>query len=433
MRVKKYIVDTMPEAMSLIRSELGSDAVILSTKSIKTGGFAGLFRKQKIEVVAAVEEPAASVSAVNLQASPPAAQAQPRPIPRAMAPDAYRKVADGMNNGEQAPAKEKQEDVKQENPSYRGPRSSVLPSIPVQEPHPGGADFSASTDQALLTEIQQLKQMMTSFTKRDAYEAMLPGNLNEARARLVQQGVIDELWMKWIDAAQEQWSEQTEQSGFALVKEEIREFLVERIDAGIAQDTRIVYVAGPTGVGKTTTIAKLAAEQMFKYKRKVGFVTADTYRISAVEQLRTYAAILGVPLEVVQSPADTKRALERLADCDLIFMDTAGRNYRNEMLVSELNSLLLDEPNSEMMLVLSLTSKTEDMLVILDHFTKYGLSKVIFTKMDETDSLGSIINVLYRYPVTLSYIADGQNVPDDLMVPDAKTLSDCIMGSDENE
>lgn len=430
MRVKKYRVDTMPEAMGLIRSELGADAVILSTKSIKTGGFAGLFRKQKIEVVAAVEEPAGSAASANLQPSPPVSPAQSRPIPRAMAPDAYRKVADGMNNGEQAPAKEKQEDAKQESTSYWGSRSTVLPSLPVQEPHPEGADFSASTDQALLVEIQQMKQMMVSLAKRDAHEAVLPSNLNEARTKLVQHGVSDELWMKWIDSVAEQGTEQTEQSGLAMVKEEMRQFLAERMDGGIAQDTRIVYVAGPTGVGKTTTIAKLAAEQMFKHKRKVGLVTADTYRISAVEQLRTYASILGVPLEVVQSPADTKRAMERLVDCDLIFMDTAGRNYRNEMLVSELNSLLLNEPNSEMVLVLSLTSKTEDMLVILDHFTKYGLSKVIFTKMDETDSLGSIINVLYRYPVTLSYIADGQNVPDDLMVPDAKTLSDCILGSD---
>ncbi|MCM3782943.1 flagellar biosynthesis protein FlhF [Neobacillus mesonae] len=426
MRVKKYIVDTMPEAMGLIRSELGSDAVILSTKTVKTGGFAGLFRKQKIEVVAAVEEREPSQPSMNTPS------AQSSSIPRTKVPDAYRKIADEVMIGQQGPVKESQEEDKvlPDKTAISQERVTAPPSNPAHQSHQERAEISAASSETLLEEIHQLKTMMSVLTKHQAYEAILPGDLNEVRARLINQGVIDELWTPWINSMQEAMADHTNQSGFDMMQERVKQFLDERIEPGIDPGTRIVYIAGPTGVGKTTTIAKLAAEQMFQHKRKVGLITADTYRISAIEQLRTYASILGVPLEVVQSPADTKRAMERLQDCDLIFMDTAGRNYRNEILVSELKSLLLNEPNSEMMLVLSMTSKTEDMLVILDHFTKFGLQKVIFTKTDETDSLGAMLNVLHQYPVTLSYITNGQNVPDDILLPDAKQLSDCIIGSE---
>lgn len=202
-----------------------------------------------------------------------------------------------------------------------------------------------------------------------------------------------------------------------------------RIAKGIAADTRIVYIAGPTGVGKTTTIAKLAAEQLFKQGRKVGLITSDTYRISAVEQLRTYASILNIPLEVVQSPGDLQRALFRLESCDLVLMDTAGRNYRNEMLVAELQSLLAKELKSETFLVLSLTSKSRDMKTIAEHFGRYQLDKVIFTKLDETGSYGPLFNVLNDFPLMLSYITNGQNVPDDLLMATKEQLSGMLLGT----
>lgn len=167
---------------------------------------------------------------------------------------------------------------------------------------------------------------------------------------------------------------------------------------------------------------------MFNKQRKVGFITSDTYRISAVEQLRTYASILNVPLEVVQSPGDTQRAISRLQECDLIFMDTAGRNYRNELLVSELQSLLAPVEHSETYLVISLTSKSRDMIEIANHFSKYGLDKVIFTKMDETGSYGPMFNLLHQFPIKLAYLTNGQNVPDHLLKPDADQLADMLLG-----
>ncbi|UUZ97287.1 AAA family ATPase [Paenibacillus sp. P25] len=195
----------------------------------------------------------------------------------------------------------------------------------------------------------------------------------------------------------------------------------------------MAHFVGPTGVGKTTTIAKLAAEQVLKHQRKVGFITSDTYRIAAVEQLKTYATILNVPLEVVFSPLDLGKAFEQLKDRDLIFMDTAGRNFRNEMYVSELNALLQSRGQSETFLVLSLTTKYKDMKAITDNFSKFKLDKVLFTKMDETDSYGAIVNLIREYGIQTSYIADGQSVPDDIAELNEQRILDLMLEGKQDE
>ncbi|MFX3649195.1 MAG: flagellar biosynthesis protein FlhF [Paenibacillus sp.] len=446
MRVKQYVVETMPEAMLQIRKDLGSDAVILSTKEIKVGGVMGMFRKKRIEVVAAVDKEE------NKQTIKPV-QNQFTPVPRAFVPEAYRQTARSFvaASDESATMNTADQSVQEQSatvPSVFESRniSSDIDSGPGSsrtdhKPRPQGADFSGSTtgtkptasdlDQdKLMTELQDLKQMVTRLSKQGTSADPVPEELHTIRERLTEQDVWPEVWESWFDSIQAKSSEDglKEQDVEQVVKLEVMHFLEQRIEEGILPTTRIVYVAGPTGVGKTTTIAKLAAEQMFKKQRKVGFITSDTYRISAVEQLRTYASILNVPLEVVQSPGDTQRAISRLEHCDLIFMDTAGRNYRNELLVSELQSLLAPVENSETFLVMSMTSKSADMVQITEHFSKYGLDKVIFTKMDETGSCGPLFNLLHRFPLKLAYVANGQNVPDDLLKPDADSLSKQLLG-----
>ncbi|WP_340016657.1 flagellar biosynthesis protein FlhF [Paenibacillus sp. FSL K6-1318] len=446
MRVKQYVVETMPEAMLQIRKDLGSDAVILSTKEIKVGGVMGMFRKKRIEVVAAVDKEE------NKQTTKPV-QNHFTPVPRAFVPEAYRQTARSFVAASDESATTNIADQSAQETSAAAPsmiESSKLgsdidsgsgSSSTDHKPRPQGADFSGSTtatkqtvsdlqQDKLMTELQDLKQMVTKLSKQGTSVDAVPEELHTIRERLTEQEVWPEVWESWFDSIQAKWSEDglKEQDVEQAVKLEVMHFLEERIDEGILPTTRIVYVAGPTGVGKTTTIAKLAAEQMFKKQRKVGFITSDTYRISAVEQLRTYASILNVPLEVVQSPGDTQRAISRLEHCDLIFMDTAGRNYRNELLVSELQSLLAPVENSETFLVMSMTSKSADMVQITEHFSKYGLDKVIFTKMDETGSCGPLFNLLHRFPLKLAYVANGQNVPDDLLKPDADSLSKQLLG-----
>ncbi|WP_339169601.1 flagellar biosynthesis protein FlhF [Paenibacillus sp. FSL R5-0341] len=446
MRVKQYVVETMPEAMLQIRKDLGSDAVILSTKEIKVGGVMGMFRKKRIEVVAAVDKEE------NKQTTKPV-QNQFTPVPRAFVPEAYRQTARSFVATSDESATTNIADQSAQETSAAAPSMVELSKLGSiidsgsgssstdHKPRPQGADFSGSTtatkqtvsdlqQDKLMTELQDLKHMVTKLSKQGTSADAVPEELHTIRERLTEQEVWPEVWESWFDLIQAKWSEDgsKEQDIEQAVKLEVVHFLEERIDEGILPTTRIVYVAGPTGVGKTTTIAKLAAEQMFKKQRKVGFITSDTYRISAVEQLRTYASILNVPLEVVQSPGDTQRAISRLEHCDLIFMDTAGRNYRNELLVSELQSLLAPVENSETFLVMSMTSKSADMVQITEHFSKYGLDKVIFTKMDETGSCGPLFNLLHRFPLKLAYVANGQNVPDDLLKPDADSLSKQLLG-----
>ncbi|MDT2264619.1 AAA family ATPase [Paenibacillus larvae] len=189
----------------------------------------------------------------------------------------------------------------------------------------------------------------------------------------------------------------------------------------------MIHFVGPTGVGKTTTIAKLAAEQVLKHHKKAGFITSDTYRISAVEQLRTYANILGVPLEVVFSPQNLPRAFEALQDVDVIFMDTAGRNFRKELAVSELNALLQSCGETETYLVLSLTTKYEDIRVITENFIKFGVDKVLFTKMDETATYGTLVNLKRDFQLPFSYLTDGQNVPDDITLADEDKIVELLL------
>ncbi|GGA39592.1 flagellar biosynthesis regulator FlhF [Paenibacillus physcomitrellae] len=286
----------------------------------------------------------------------------------------------------------------------------------------------------LLNDIQQMKTMMNKLAREHSDERILPEPLEGILNRLKAQEIDPELAESWIKPAYEAWEASGESLGELELKQKVRgeigRFLETRLSEGIADTARMVYVAGPTGVGKTTTIAKMAADQIFRKQKKVGFITADTYRISAVEQLRTYASILNVPLEIVQSPGDMKRAAARLEHCDLIFMDTAGRNYLNELYVAELHSLLAVKEQSETCLVLSLTSKSKDMKTIAEHFSKYGLDKVIFTKLDETESCGGLFNLLSEYPLKLLFLTNGQNVPDDLVSADQELLLNMLLGDE---
>lgn len=449
MRVKRYIVDTMPDAMLKIRTDLGSDAVILSTKELKTGGFLGMFQKKKIEVIAAVEKEQtaeAPAPAASARTEPQAVQSAPSaPVPKRVVPDAYRKSSqafaesmrqalndDEANEPVAPPAAVRHSDPVAPMSAPVQQRASTEPmtvqQLAAQFAEPRGEE--QMSEAKLFEELRQMKQMMAELT-REKQLADLPETLQQLQAHLKAQGVDQSLIETWTGQIMQDTTgaaEMTSQEARRAMKAQIEHFTEERIGGGIDPSTKIVYIAGPTGVGKTTTIAKLAAEQLFKYKRKVGFITSDTYRISAVEQLRTYASILGVPLEVVQSPGDLQRSLQRLSDCDLILMDTAGRNYRNELLVSELQSLLAPMEQSETYLVLALTSKTEDMRIITNHFSKYPLDKVIFTKADETGSYGAMFNLLQEHPLRLSYMTNGQNVPDDLLMPSPDFLANVLLG-----
>lgn len=191
--------------------------------------------------------------------------------------------------------------------------------------------------------------------------------------------------------------------------------------------SKVVAFIGATGVGKTTTIAKVAAKFVLEQAASVALITADTYRISAVDQLKTYSDIVGVPLEIVYTPEELNVAIAKHSDKELILLDTAGRSQHNQYQLNELKELLAVNADIEKHLVISATTKYRDAVDILRKFAICDPDKILFTKVDETSSLGTIINLAYHYPITLSYLTNGQSVPDDIAIGDSECMAKMLL------
>ena len=179
---------------------------------------------------------------------------------------------------------------------------------------------------------------------------------------------------------------------------------------------RLAALVGPTGVGKTTTIAKLAANFRLKEKRRVGLITVDTYRIAAIEQLRTYADIIDLPMHVVSTPREMRETVERMNHLDLILLDTAGRSPKDEIRLQELKVFLAEAAADEVHLVLSSVAASRTLEQTAEQFTAVGATSLILTKLDEANGLGNVLPVLRSSGLPLSYLTDGQNVPDDIEI-----------------
>jgi len=440
MKVKRYLTSDLPEAVQMIRRELGSDAIILNTKEIRTGGFMGLFRKRRVEVIAAVDEASRQSSARAMVQRPipaappiqaPASRQQQEPeqdateslvaVPSQTVRHLYNRnvkpsepppvaVAPVATAPAAAPA------TPPAAVSVAEPVASGDTALPVSAAERAAVGQPPEDAVSLMQELRAMKDMMQKMARQQSFRSMPESVLKWSR-KLAEQGVEPahvEQFAEEVRARLPTGGQPDDAAAYDAAKEVLRSWLVHRAGGGIDSHTRIVHFVGPTGVGKTTTIAKLAADQSFTHRRTVGFITADTYRISAVDQLRTYADILNVPLEVVFSPSELTRAYKKLADRDLLFMDTAGRNYRNDLYVSEVNSLLAPGEKTETLLVLSLTHKYADMKALVVQFAKYGISRLLLTKADETDTYGSLLNLVRDFSCTISYITDGQTVPDDI-------------------
>ena len=194
---------------------------------------------------------------------------------------------------------------------------------------------------------------------------------------------------------------------------------------------RVVFFIGPTGVGKTTTIAKIASKYKVDYGKKVAFLTADTYRIAATEQLRTYANILDAPMSVIYSAEELNKAVENVNEYDLVFVDTAGFSHKNETQKMDMKNLisgLNEQFEKEVYLVLSATTKYRDLLEIVDSYRTISEYKLIFTKLDETISYGNILNIRLYSGADLSYMTTGQNVPDDIEVFNSQMIVKQLLG-----
>ena len=194
---------------------------------------------------------------------------------------------------------------------------------------------------------------------------------------------------------------------------------------------KVLFFVGPTGVGKTTTIAKIASKYKVEYDKKVAFITADTYRIAATEQLQVYANILDAPMSIVYTQDEMNDAIAKFAEHDLVFVDTAGFSHKNEKQRNDMKALLggvNEEYNKEVYLVLSATTKYVDLLDIVDSYREIADYKLIFTKLDETTTYGNLLNIKLYSGADLSYTTNGQNVPDDIEVFDTQKIVKKLLG-----
>lgn len=202
---------------------------------------------------------------------------------------------------------------------------------------------------------------------------------------------------------------------------------------GRTTNKKVIHLLGPTGVGKTTTIAKIAAEAVLKDKKQVALITTDTYRIAAVEQLKTYAKILNVPIEVAYNRKDFEKARNQFRHYDLILVDTAGRNYLDPKYIQQVKEINQFQPDDEIHIVLSVTSKSRDLEKIFNQFSDLPIHKIIFTKIDETSQYGVMFNLITDKQVGVAYLTNGQDVPDDIIEANQENFVSTLVGELDNE
>ncbi len=274
-------------------------------------------------------------------------------------------------------------------------------------------------------EIAQMKALLTEILGRESKK----GGVSLHEALKLQE--VDEEILKEM-AAQAQAGETLVDMHTPAAKTTLTNYLNEHVkfSDGVKLNrhgVRIVALLGTTGVGKTTTLAKIAAKFVLEQRTSVALITADTYRISAVEQLKTYSDILELPLEIVYNPPELASAIERHRHKELILIDTAGRSQHNEYQMRELEEFLRVNPRIEKHLVISATTKFTDAKQIMNKFSQVNPDKIIFTKIDETGSVGMIVNLLNDNRYSLSYITTGQSVPDDIERANSEVLANLLL------
>lgn len=421
MRVKRFVGENVAETMGKVKKELGSDAVILQTRQFREGGVFGLFGKVKVEITAAIED-----------------RPVLKPLPSSL--DAYTSVKNyGMGHIGEEFTKRPEVNNNFGNFATLGNVAAVLREENERSIDKArNIDKDKSIDTAVMQkELQQMQKLLAEMNKQmgnlGRESSVWPQPLQNWAEGLRERGIAEPLIKRLLRQVQqvmpeEQWKEQRQV--WTNLEESVRRICHQTaaIQPGV-QKPRVVALIGPTGVGKTTTIGKLAAGFSIVDKRKVALITADTYRVAAVEQLKTFGEIIGVPVEVVMTPVGLREALAQHSDKELIFIDTAGRSPQHELHMSELRAFLDRAVPDLTILVMSATTQTKDQLRVFHRFESLA-THLIFTKLDETVSGGTLLNVLDQTSLPVAYLTTGQNVPDDIEVATPERLARYILGEE---
>lgn len=379
MIIKRYLVSNMNEALTRIRHELGREAVIIAQRKVRQPGLKGYFQEKLIEVTAAVENDAKEVKE-------------------------NKKV--------------NEEDFKSSLDALKKVMSDEIENKQSQKPDNKFEDETESNDKSgkLEKEVNEMKELLNKVIKNTTKE--------ETRDILMEH-------MRELDIDFEFYDELKEVIGDSEhVSQKLEGIFRETIEVANEDLKGKVVLVGPTGVGKTTTIAKLAGRLSLVEKKNVGLITIDTYRIGAVEQLKTYAEIMDINFKVVITIKEMEAAVESLKDCDVILIDTTGRSSKNSMQISELRAFVQKANPDSCNLVISSITKNKDVKTIIEGYKDLQFDNVIVTKLDETTSYGSLYNISKRSGKPISFITTGQNVPDDIKSPNIDDIIKFIFGEE---
>ena len=416
MTINKVQGKTEEEAIAKAKQEFGENAVIMNVKEVKPKGLFRAFKNSTYEVTAAMEEKEQFVNPKRALQN-------------------TKKLHDSINLS----ADEKIDIPKPEaKPDFRELIQKTMPnSSRMQEPEEKKIeqrldDLSNRIEESLArtpkgekpeaeNPVREKPSSEEFHFVRILYSTLLKNEVNE---KYVNQ-ILDEI-EKFIRPG----------NSVDMILSNVYQKLILRFGQPKTIDLsgskpKILFFVGPTGVGKTTTIAKIASKYKVEYDKKVAFITADTYRIAATEQLQVYANILDAPMAIVYSQAELNDSIAKFEDYDLVFVDTAGFSHKNEKQRNDMKTLLggvSEEYNKEVYLVLSATTKYMDLLDIVDSYREIADYKLIFTKLDETTTYGNLLNIKLYSGADLSYTTNGQNVPDDIEVFDTQKIVKKLLG-----
>jgi flagellar biosynthesis protein FlhF len=401
MDIKTYRAKSMRDALELVRRELGPSAAVLHTRELNSGLVRRMIFGRKYEVAASV--------GVNV----------PSRLPDEVSGVRFQ-VSENGHAG-----------------SYTRHPTPDTRHLSVPQAHlevDYRSQYRDDFRQQVAGQLDELHAMVEKLCQRAASAPAhdLPEALFHVFTDMIEAEVDETVARQWIDRIR-QSRDCHELTDPLLVKARAAQLLEDeiRVDGPIATDAdkcRVVALVGPTGVGKTTTIAKLAANYRLREKLRVGLITVDTYRVAAVEQLRTYADIIDLPMEVVATPREMREAVARMSHLDLVLMDTAGRSPRDEIKIQELKSMLGEAEPDDVHLVLSSTAGAKSLIGTTERFAEVGTTAILLTKLDEANSLGHLVSLVRECRLPISYLTDGQNVPDDIQVAERRRLAYMLLG-----
>lgn len=442
MVIRKYIATTEEEAVNLAKEELGENVVIMNVKQVTAKGFMKLFRKPSVEITAAVDdvkeepkpEPGTHGNAESGVPDFSRLQEAIQETNAVLAAEAEKEAKKKEEKTENQSVAKKNKDVIPE-PAYQFKSSEIFKqeaekSSPSKKKEDEGLEERLSNLQELLE--KQMESAKKEKSDKEEQEKEEKPYFDMIRKKLLDNEVEENYVNQILDDIEQSVSPNANlDSILAGVYQKIVLKIGEPhlIDVK-SKKTKYIFFIGPTGVGKTTTIAKIAATLKLTKKSKLALITSDTYRIAAVEQLRTYANILGLPLQVVYAPEDMEKARDELRDYDLVFVDTAGRSHNNDEQREDIGKLFdaVKEEQREVYLVLSATTKYKDLVKIATTYAEMTKYYLIFTKLDETDTIGNIFNIRMLTGAPLSYCTYGQNVPDDIEKTNAQNIAKQLLG-----